>query len=66
MSVSKESGFAARFGHLIGEASQTFGVKKDLTRAVIKAESGFDPKAKLKSCAAGLISCYLQLLEIWA
>ncbi len=55
VSVSKESGSATRFERLIGEASRTFGVEKDLIRAVIKAESGFDPKAKSKSGAVGLM-----------
>ncbi len=54
-SVSTEPRPGARFERLIGEASRTYGVKKNLIRAVIKAESGFDPKAKSKSGAVGLM-----------
>jgi len=55
VSVSTEPRPGARFEGLIGEASRTYGVKKDLIRAVIKAESGFDPKAKSKLGAVGLM-----------
>jgi soluble lytic murein transglycosylase-like protein len=54
-SVSKPPRDAEGFDPLIEEASHTFGVKKDLIRAVIKAESDFQPTAKSKSGAVGLM-----------
>ena len=43
------------FDALITEASQRFGVEIDLIRSVIKAESDFDPSAKSRSGAIGLM-----------
>lgn len=43
------------FEPFIEVASRTFGVEKGLIRAVIKAESNFDPRAKSRSGAVGLM-----------
>jgi soluble lytic murein transglycosylase-like protein len=43
------------FDPLIKEASQKFGVRENLIRAVIKAESDFDPEAESSSGAVGLM-----------
>lgn len=43
------------FEPYIEEASKTFRVEKSLIRAVIKAESNFNPKAKSNSGAVGLM-----------
>lgn len=43
------------FEPFIEEASQKFGVGKELIRSVIKAESNFNPKAESRSGAIGLM-----------
>jgi hypothetical protein len=43
------------FDALIAEASQRFGVEIDLIRSVIQAESDFNPSAKSRSGAIGLM-----------
>jgi soluble lytic murein transglycosylase-like protein len=55
-----ESGFralprGAEFESLIREASETHGVDPDLVRAVIRAESEFDPQARSRAGAQGLM-----------
>ena len=54
-SVSTPSKGAKGFEPLIEEASRNFGVEKALIRAVIKAESDFNPRAKSRSGAVGLM-----------
>jgi hypothetical protein len=54
-SVSPPSPRSSDYEPLIEEASRDFGVAKDLIRAVIRAESNFDPRAKSRSGAIGLM-----------
>ncbi|HIJ57114.1 MAG TPA: lytic transglycosylase domain-containing protein [Deltaproteobacteria bacterium] len=44
-----------RYDHLIAEASRRFGVNEPLLKAMIKAESNFDPRAVSKKGAKGLM-----------
>jgi soluble lytic murein transglycosylase len=44
-----------RYDHLIAEAAQTYEVPFPLLKAIIKAESNFDPKAVSKVGASGLM-----------
>lgn len=46
---------AGPFENFIQEASQTFGVERNLIRAVIRAESDFNPRAKSAAGAVGLM-----------
>ena len=46
---------AGPFENFIQEASQTFDVERDLIRAVIRAESDFNPMAKSPAGAVGLM-----------
>ncbi len=46
---------AETFEPFIEEASRAFEVRKDLIRAVIKAESDFNPAAKSRAGAVGLM-----------
>jgi soluble lytic murein transglycosylase-like protein len=53
--VSQETANAGPFENIIQEASQTFDVKRDLIRAVIRAESDFNPMAESRAGAVGLM-----------
>jgi soluble lytic murein transglycosylase len=44
-----------RYDHLINEAAITYGISFSLLKALIKAESGFDPLAVSKAGAKGLM-----------
>ena len=46
---------STRYDHLIAEASRRYGVKEPLLKALIKAESNFDPRAVSKKGAKGLM-----------
>jgi len=46
---------AETFEPFVEEASRAFEVRKDLIRAVIKAESDFNPAAKSRAGAVGLM-----------
>lgn len=54
-SLSTPSKDTRHFEAFIEEASRSFGVEKALIRAVMKAESNFNPKAKSRSGAVGLM-----------
>jgi len=54
-SVSTRVKGTGNLDRFIEEASKTFNVEKSLIRAVIKAESNFNPQAKSKSGAVGLM-----------
>jgi soluble lytic murein transglycosylase-like protein len=45
----------SEFDSIIEHASRTYGVDKDLIRSVIRAESGFDPRATSPKGAMGLM-----------
>ena len=46
---------STRYDHLIAEASRRYGVNESLLKAIIKAESGFNPRAVSKKGDKGLM-----------
>jgi len=52
---SPAGGFSSRYDHFINEASQLHGVSFPLLKAVIKAESNFNPQAVSPKGALGLM-----------
>jgi soluble lytic murein transglycosylase len=46
---------STRYDHLIAEASRRYGVNESLLKAIIKAESDFNPRAVSKKGAKGLM-----------
>ena len=46
---------SSRYDHLIAEASRRYGVNESLLKAIIKAESDFNPRAVSKKGAKGLM-----------
>ncbi|MBI9085821.1 MAG: transglycosylase SLT domain-containing protein [Desulfobacterales bacterium] len=57
------AGPAARFDKLIQRAAEAHGVEISLLKAIIKAESDFDPKAVSKRGAMGLMQIMPENLE---
>ena len=47
--------YPIEFCDIVLEASEAYGVEKELVYAIIKCESGFDPNAKSKANAIGLM-----------
>lgn len=47
--------YPIEFCDIVSEASETYGVEKEFIYAIIKCESGFDPNAKSKANAIGLM-----------
>ncbi len=53
--ISPSWGYRKKYDDLITEASERFGVSFPLLKAIIKAESDFDPRAVSKKGAMGLM-----------
>ena len=47
--------YPIEFCDIVSEASEAYGVEKELIYAIIKCESGFNPNAKSKANAIGLM-----------
>ena len=56
---------AGRFDKLISRAAEAHGVEKSLLKAIIKAESDFNPKAVSKRGAMGLMQIMPENVEIF-
>ncbi len=56
-------GASSRFDHLINRAADQHGVESPLVKAIIRAESGFNPKAVSKKGAMGLMQIMPQNIK---
>jgi hypothetical protein len=66
--ISAAFGYSTdRYDHLISQASANYGISFPLLKAIIKAESGFNPRAVSKKGALGLMQIMpanIRLLQI--
>jgi soluble lytic murein transglycosylase len=63
-SVSEKFYATSKYDHFISDASREFGVDSRLLKAMIKAESDFDPRAISKKGAMGLMQIMPENFEM--
>jgi soluble lytic murein transglycosylase-like protein len=63
-SVSEKFHATSKYDHFISDASREFGVDSRLIKAMIKAESDFDPRAISKKGAMGLMQIMPENFEM--